>query len=212
MVVQGPPMQSREIPGWSNPQGPSVANEQPTPQQLAEKQQRQEAELLAKCQRIYSDYAHSVRLLEESTTHINASKIIHRQRFYWLPLQKYNQEVMSQQNITFVQLADIVNTGQEQKWPTQDPKDGEYIARMLRRIPTERAIANRRMIAAINMAALDAWCDSIVAQLASNSPRGPVLPSAPIYSGGITAPIHPDGTPATLPSSFRFGSITVKNQ
>jgi hypothetical protein len=205
------PQQSTSYGAMGQPMFGPMGQPLPAPKtqaHLEEEQRKHDEELLALCQRIYSDYAHWVRTLEDSTTHIHSKAIQHRQKYYWLPLQKYNKHLQDEHKITFEQLADIVNTGQRDHWPTQSTKDAEAIGRMLRRIPAERAQFVRRMQSEYDMAVLGAWCDAIIAQASASSVVAPGLPVMRVGPAGIHAPIHPDGSPAMLPRSFRFGPAT----
>jgi hypothetical protein len=177
----------------------------PDPQQA---QQQEQAELLAKYQAIYAEYAAWVARLEQSTAHIPAKDTRHRRQFYWIPLEKFGQQLQTQHQVTGYQLAQVVNQGQQENWPTQNTKDGAAVARMFRRIPAELAVAYRRAEARANLAALDALCDSIVAQAtAAGSSGGQIGVFQGPGGGAVLPPIFtgPGGWRSFVHGRVRFG-------
>jgi hypothetical protein len=164
------------------PQAP-IAQQHPDPQKVQE-------ELLAKYQAVYADYAAGVAKVERETSHISAKHVLRRQQFYWTPLNKYATDLQEHHQINGYQLAQIVNQGLEEKWPTQTPSDGEAVARMFRRIRTEQTTMNRRLQAQADMACLEALCDAMAASAtAAATAGGPVVIGGGVRSGGIMPPI-----------------------
>jgi len=76
----------------------SMMPKQPDPKQV-------QMDLLAKYQAVYADYAAGVTKLEQATAHISAKDYTHRQRFYWLPLNKFSEQLQSQYQINGYQWA-----------------------------------------------------------------------------------------------------------
>jgi hypothetical protein len=141
-----------------------VPQAQPQQAQPRTDPQQAQAELLAKYQAIYADYAAAVGKLEQETAHIRAKDTRHRKQFYWIPLEKFGQELQARHQITSYQLAEIVNQGQQENWPTQSTKDGAAVARMFRRIRTEQALIVRHAQAREDMAMLDALVNAMIQQ------------------------------------------------
>jgi len=194
------------------PTQPSFATQsttlnQPDPQQV-------QMDLLAKYQAVYADYAAGVTKLEQETAHISAKNYTHRQRFYWLPLNKFSEQLQSQYQINGYQLAQIVSQGLDEDWPTKDSKDDASVQRMFRRIGTEQVLAARHEQAVANMACLDAMCNSIIAAgTAGNMAAAGARRGVGVRSGGIMAPIFtgPGGWRSYTQGQVRLGQPIIKN-
>jgi hypothetical protein len=187
----------------------SITPVQPDPKQV-------QMDLLAKYQAVYADYAAGVTKLEQETAHISAKNYTHRQRFYWLPLNKFSEQLQSQYQINGYQLAQIVTQGLEEEWPTKDSKDSASVTRMFRRISAEQRMAARHAEAQADMACLDALCNSIIAAAtaagtAGNRAAAGVRIGGGVRSGGIMPPIFtgPGGWHSYMHGDVRLGSPTM---
>jgi hypothetical protein len=164
-----------------------------------------QVDLLAGYQKVYSDYAAAVAKLEQQTAHIPAKDVKHRRQYYWAPLNQYAENLQIQYQITGYQLAQIVNQGHSENWPTKDTRDGAAVARMFRRIRAEETLIVRHAVARANMAMLDALVDSVVQQasVSASTPGRSSTLSAPGYHG-MLPPIY-----TGPPIGVRIGQPTI---
>jgi hypothetical protein len=173
-------------------------------------------DLLAKYQAVYADYAAGVTKLEQETAHISAKNYTHRQRFYWLPLNKFSEQLQSQYQINGYELAQIVSQGLDEEWPTKESKDSASVQRMFRRIGTEQVLAARHEQAVANMDCLDALCNSIIAAgtaagTVGNRAAAGARVGVGVRSGGIMPPIFtgPGGWQSYMRGDVRLGQPTI---
>ena len=159
--------------------------QQPFVQPLTQQPDLRQAQidLLTKYQGVYADYAAGVTKLEQETTHLAAKNYTHRQRFYWLPLNKFSEQLQSQFQINGYQLAQIVTQGLAEAWPTQSTRNAASVTRMFRRIRAEQKLAARHAEAVYSMACLDALCNSIIA---AGTAAGTALRTA-LWAVGLVA-------------------------
>ncbi len=202
-----PTMGMRTMPTQPTFSAQSMMPKHPDPKQV-------QMDLLAKYQAVYADYAAGVTKLERETAHISAKDYTHRQRFYWLPLNKFSEQLQSQYQINGYQLAQIVNQGLEEGWPTQSTQDSASVTRMFRRIGTEQMLAARHAEASANMACLDALVDSIIAAgtaAGTAGNQGPVAIGGGVRAGGIMPPIFtgPGGWRSYMRGDVRLGSPII---
>jgi len=113
---------------------------------------------------LFAAYAGIVAKLEDDTAYIPSKDTKHRSKFYWAPLNESAGELQAKYQVSGYTLAEAVEQGLSNSWPTNQPSDGRAVARMLRRIRSEQLVNARRAVARANMAALDALCAMIVSQ------------------------------------------------
>jgi hypothetical protein len=126
---QFPPAQEREHRlGKQLPPGAPAAQEDPTPT----------------FQRIFAQYAAKVAEVERASQGIATRDSKRRNRYYWDPINGTATDLQEQFHIDSSLLAQIIQLGLRENWPTTNPGDGDACTKMLRRAKVERALAMRR--------------------------------------------------------------------
>ncbi len=156
----------------------SMTLKQPDPKQV-------QMDLLAKYQAVYADYAAGVTKLEQETAHISAKNYTHRQRFYWLPLNKFSEQLQSQYQINGYQLAQIVSQGLEEEWPTKDSKDSRLGHTGVPPHQHEQRMAPRHAEAQANMVCLDACPSVLIAAGTAAGTAGNQVAAGARIGGGV---------------------------
>ena len=126
-------------------------------------------------QAIFSKYAAAVAAVERSTVSIPYRDTKRRVKYYWDPINQTAVNLQTQHNITPDLLAQIIQLGLREKWPTADPGDAEALAKMMRRFSTERTLAMHRAQADAGSLMLGRLINASLQQTAISAARDAAL-------------------------------------
>jgi hypothetical protein len=93
---------------------------------------------------MFAHYAAKVAEVERASQGIATRDTKRRNRYYWDPINATAADLEEQFHIDSSLLAQIIQLGLREKWPTTNAGDGDACAKMLRRATVERALAMRR--------------------------------------------------------------------
>jgi hypothetical protein len=85
-----------------------------------------------------------VASVERSTQSIPYRDTKRRTKYYWDPINQTAEDLQNRYNVTPDLLAQIIQLGLREKWPTADSGDAAALAKMMRRFSTERTLAMHR--------------------------------------------------------------------
>ncbi len=112
----------------------------------------------------YADFAAFVARTEEETNKLQYNALKARRKKYWEPLDQHAVQLQTDYQISAEELAQLINEGLEQKWPTEQPEDRIALLKMFDRNRAETKLLARRVNATANRMMLDRLFGMAVSQ------------------------------------------------